>query len=441
MEIEQDFSATVEEQIPQNRELALKHHKLSQAVENLLALEKQTRQGGDIKSTSKIAAAIVQLCWECKEWKDVNNNIIYIAKRRGQEKSVIKAMVQEAMTLLDKFPEQEISHKLELIETLRTITEGKIFVENERARLTKVLALIKEKEGKINEAADILQEIQVETYGSMEKREKTEFILAQVRLCLDCGDYIRASILSRKINKKVLQDSEVQDLKLTYYQLMIRYYSHESNFLEICHAYQAIYEIPSVKSKREQWEHYLKLRVIYAILSPYDPEQFDLLNRINLDKNLDEVLKYRALLKYFLTMELIRWPEIEKIWKPELQQLEIFQGESGIKLWSDLHKRVIAHNLRVIAGYYSKIRLDRLAQLMDLSIEDAEINISELVVSKSIYAKIDRPKGVVCFIKPQHPNDLLNDWSSNISTLLDLVENTCHLIHRETMVRAVNKSQ
>jgi len=57
-------------------------------------------------------------------------------------------MVQEAMTLLDKFPEQEISHKLELIETLRTITEGKIFVENERARLTKVLALIKEKRRK-----------------------------------------------------------------------------------------------------------------------------------------------------------------------------------------------------------------------------------------------------------------------------------------------------
>jgi 26S proteasome regulatory subunit N5 len=38
---------------------------------------------------------------------------------------------------------------------------SKIYVEVERARLTKILAAIKEKEGKIAEAADIMQEIQV----------------------------------------------------------------------------------------------------------------------------------------------------------------------------------------------------------------------------------------------------------------------------------------
>lgn len=42
----------------------------------------------------------------------------------------------------------------------------------ERARLTHKLALIKEKHGDINEAANIMQELQVETYGSMEKQEK-----------------------------------------------------------------------------------------------------------------------------------------------------------------------------------------------------------------------------------------------------------------------------
>lgn len=47
-----------------------------------------------------------------------------------------------------------------------------IYVEVERARLTHILAQMKESEGEVTEAADILQELQVETYGSMEKREK-----------------------------------------------------------------------------------------------------------------------------------------------------------------------------------------------------------------------------------------------------------------------------
>lgn len=45
-------------------------------------------------------------------------------------------------------------------------------MEVERARLTHKLAQMKEAEGNILEAANILQELQVETYGSMEKREK-----------------------------------------------------------------------------------------------------------------------------------------------------------------------------------------------------------------------------------------------------------------------------
>jgi len=77
----------------------------------------------------------------------------------------------------------------------------------ERARLTRTLSQIKEKEGKTVEAADILQELQVETYGSMERREKVEFILEQMRLCMLKKDYTRAQIISRKINIKFFEDS------------------------------------------------------------------------------------------------------------------------------------------------------------------------------------------------------------------------------------------
>lgn len=78
----------------------------------------------------------------------------------------------------------------------------------ERARVTRILAQIRESEGKINEAADILQELQVETFGSMEKREKTDFILEQMRLCLAKHDYVRTQIISKKINTRFFQDKE-----------------------------------------------------------------------------------------------------------------------------------------------------------------------------------------------------------------------------------------
>ena len=50
----------------------------------------------------------------------------------------------------------------------------------------------------------MLQELQVETFGSMERREKVDFILEQMRLALRRRDFIRLQIISKKINPKVL---------------------------------------------------------------------------------------------------------------------------------------------------------------------------------------------------------------------------------------------
>ena len=52
-------------------------------------------------------------------------------------------------------------------------------MEIERARLTHKLAMMKEADGDIVGAADILQEMQVETYGSMEKTEKVRHALVE----------------------------------------------------------------------------------------------------------------------------------------------------------------------------------------------------------------------------------------------------------------------
>jgi len=40
----------------------------------------------------------------------------------------------------------------------------------------------------------------------MDRREKLEFLLEQMRLCLAKHDYIRTQIISKKINIKVFED-------------------------------------------------------------------------------------------------------------------------------------------------------------------------------------------------------------------------------------------
>ena len=57
-------------------------------------------------------------------------------------------------------PSREI--ELKLIETLRTITEGKIYVEVERARLTHRLSKMQEEDGDLTAAAKTMQELQVD---------------------------------------------------------------------------------------------------------------------------------------------------------------------------------------------------------------------------------------------------------------------------------------
>lgn len=174
VKMEVDYSVTCDEKIPICKDLAQKDNKFHEAIDILLQLEKQTRLGADMISCSRVLIAICQICFEASNWNALNEYISLLVKRRSQLKQAVVKMVQECVTYVDKTPDKET--KLKLIDTLRTVTEGKIYVEVERARLTQILAGIKETDGDVAGAANIMEELQVETYGSMEKREKVDKI-------------------------------------------------------------------------------------------------------------------------------------------------------------------------------------------------------------------------------------------------------------------------
>jgi 26S proteasome regulatory subunit N5 len=182
----------------------------------------------------------------------------------------------------------------------------------------------------------------------------------------------------------------------------------------------------------------------YIILAKHDNEQSDLLQRIKADTRYAELPPEAQLLKIFTLPELMRWPVVAKEFAPYLTKFDVFDDKEGQSAdtkaytrWQDLRKRVIEHNVRVIAKYYTRIQMPRLTKLLDLTEDETEKYISELVTAKTIYAKIDRPARIVSFAKPRDSDDVLNEWSGNMKSLLGLLERVDHLITKEEMMARI----
>lgn len=436
VKMEVDYSSNCDTKIPESKKMA-REGKMHDALDQLLALEKLTRTGADMVSTSRVLVAIVEICLEAKNWTALNEHIVLLSKRRSQLKQAVTKMVQECCSYVDKTPDRETMIKL--IETLRSVTEGKIYVEVERARLTHRLAKLKEEDGDISAAATVMLELQVETYGSMSRREKASLILEQMRLCLMKKDFIRTQIIAKKINVKFFEDEkddESQTLKLKYYDLMMELARHEGWHLELCRHNRAVLETPAVRDDPDKRHTALSRAVLYLVLAPHEPEQADLTHRLLADKLLEEVPVYRELLRLFVNPELIKWSGLCEIYEKDLRGTEVFTAstEEGRKRWADLRNRVVEHNIRIMAKYYTKITLTRMAELLDLPVEETEACLCNLVETGIISARTDRPAGVVRFTGTQEPAALLDAWAASLSKLMGLVNHTTHLIHQEEML-------
>ncbi|KAF4993814.1 hypothetical protein FGRMN_6213 [Fusarium graminum] len=473
---EKDFSKEVDQQLPEAEKLATSGS-LQAAIEKLAALEKQTRQASDLASTSRVLVAIVTLCKNAGDWDLMNEQTLVMSKKHSQLKQAITKMVQTVMTFLDDTPSLET--KLSVIETLRTVTEGKIFVEVERARVTKTLSDIKKSQGDLKAATEILCELQVETFGSMDRREKTEFILAQVDLCIESEDWTQAAILGRKISTRYLsrkpkktaeqlekeqkerekkkargeevpeeKEDDTTDLKLRFYEQQIILAKHEEKYLDVCKHYRQVLDTEAVEEDPAKLRPVLQRIIYFVILAPHDNEQHDLLHRIHKDTRNSEVPAEAELLRLLTVPELMRWPETAKRFGPHLCSTDVFDAQpnqspddKAHKRWQDLRNRVIEHNVRVIAKYYTRIQMSRLTQLLDLTEDETEKYISELVTSKTVYAKIDRPARIVSFAKPRDADDVLNDWSHDMKSLLGLLERIDHLITKEEMMARIQPAK
>ncbi|KAL0951456.1 hypothetical protein HGRIS_008145 [Hohenbuehelia grisea] len=451
---EKDFTQEVDAILPQADALA-KAGKLQEAVDKLSVLEKQTRNAADLSSTTRLVTTIAEHCYTARDYALLNSSVSVLSKKHGQLKGAVQAMVEKVMGWLEEVKERDgVDKWLEILETLRGVTEGKIFLETPRARVTLLLSHYHEglansakatpenAKQSLRTASELLSELQVETYSSMERREKTEFILEQMRLLIAVArqkdaeadkegkdslsggeaEWIKVRVGGRKINETFLAEKDNEDLKLKYYDLMIQYALQQSQYLDVAKYYYKVWETPSIKEDvGNKGKMALQHISYYIVLSPHNNEQAGMLHALYNDPALKPLELHYNLVKSFHTHELMRWPGVEALYGQFLRQTPVFSNE---KRWEDLHTRVIEHNIRVVAVYYSRITISRLMALLDLTLPQTEETLSRLVVSGTIWAKTDRPAGIISFRSKQTPEDVMNDWSSDMQKLLGLVEKT-----------------
>lgn len=418
----------------------------------------------DLHNLKDVSVHMVRLCRNSSDWDKLNSVLILINKRSSTYKATLTAVVAEAMGYLEHVP--SIETKVSLLKALKEVTDGKIYLEGESAKIHFTLAKIYEDRGEITDACNTIQDVHVETYGSLSKKEKAEYILEQIRLNLLKKDYIRVAIHSRKMNQKTIEEDGFEDIKLRFYKLQIEFNTHERNSWEICQAYYKVCYITNKRSIRidfidlrfflkiantktseaftaENLKVALEASIVYLLTSKRDNHQHDMLHRVK--KQLTTTFKDH-LLSGFVVHALSLFSKDEIIVTPFTGQdlvlahstWNIFATpEELVYFHQQFAHRIVEHNLRVVSKYYEKISLLRLQNLTQLSRATLEQHLSEMSYSGALGLKIDQPAGIVTFAPKRSSEEVLTEWSSDITKMLQLMEATCHLINRENMVYKV----
>jgi len=119
-----------------------------------------------------------------------------------------------------------------------------------------------------------------------------------------------------------------------------------------------------------------------VVLSSYGKDQQQTLQSIYTDeaKELEQIPAFRNFLKLFVTKEIVSWPlHVGPGFTPDalIKEQSLFQDQP--KWWDRLQQRTNEHNVRVVANWYTQIRTDRFAELLEIDSTELEKTVSRMV--------------------------------------------------------------
>jgi 26S proteasome regulatory subunit N5 len=357
-------------------------------------------------------------------------------------------------TLNDVLPHlKDNKDSSDLLKTIIKVTEGKIFVEYEYSQAIRRMTEIHLMNNQIDEAAKLIQDVQIEAFGSLDNSYKVDYILFQMQVLLEKGDYVRTLIVSNKIKRNHLDDEGFELLKIRFFKLMIQYFFHEKKYIEVSKCYKILYDFVKLideklidvekknkEIKPEILDNYIKVKkendlqklfenwVLFLSICPPELETKNMLNelilkykkQLDFDKNILYIVEER------LSDDIIL---IDNTLFNKFKNFEIFkQNQDLIKLF---RKYWIQHDLSLFEKFFAKIHIERICEMTLVPMEEIEDELADMVVNNYIFAKINRIEKLVNFRKKKDYHDELDNFNYDMNNMLKKVEETCHLINKE----------
>ena len=427
-------------------------------LKKLIDQEKVTRLENEFEKNKDTCKQILSILQRRNDFPNFLRLFEYLTQRRNQSRESIISMVKNCLN--DILPNlQNNKDSSDLLKTIIKVTEGKIFVEFEYSQAIRKMTEIYLMNNEIDEAAKLIQDVQIEAFGSLDNKYKVDYILFQMQVLLQKGDYIRTLIVSNKIKRNHLDDEGFELLKIRFFNLMNDYFFHEKKYIDVSKGYKTLYDfVKSINDKLEDIEknnkevkpeiidNYITIKkendlkklfenyVLFLSVCPPELETKNMLNELLIkykkELYLDENILY--IVEKKLGDDIIL---IDKILFNKFKEYEIFKKHQEL---IDLFKKYwIQHDLSLFEKFFGKIHIERISQMTLVPVEEIENELADMVVNNYIFAKINRIEKIVNFRKKTDYHDELDNYNYDMNNLLKKIEETCHLINKEYLTYGI----
>lgn len=421
-------------------------------LDDLLELERQARQNSNMDLSQSTVRKILDLLITNNDPIRLIQVVKVLCQKRGQIIRTVTELVRACMAQVDKIPDE--STKIYFVTELKNICDKKIYVEVEYARCAMILVRYNETKGaNLEEAARIMENVQVETYSSMTKQEKVEFILYQMHIQFILGDPIRLIIVSKKINPKMLNEPGFHLFKITYY-LYLYYLNLKSNDYAACSenlervldGLQLTTDLQTLKTVDsillDRYPYYFDKQTVaeavllFAAMAPHNDGKIAKLAQLKgkYEGHLPAQSKVVPTIDSFLSKEVTSGRLNLKL----LSQFPpLANGAPGAEdLLKALGSQLVKKNIVIIATYFRNIRMKRLSEILDASADEVEDGLCDLIIDGIVKGKIDRPNGIIHFVLTEISNDddMVDGWIKNINDIVDIIDLACERIEHEDIV-------
>ena len=427
-------------------------------LKKLIDEEKATRLENEFEKNRTICKNILSIVHNRNDFPNFLRLFEYLTQRRNQSRESIISMVKNCLN--EVLPSLKNNKDCsDLLQTIIKVTEGKIFVEYEYSQAIRKMAEIHLMNNEINEAAKLIQDVQIEAFGSLENKYKVDYILFQMQVLLEKKDYIRTLIVSNKIKRNHLDNDGFELLKIRFFQLMIEYYYCSKKYIEVSKCYKILYDFVkgiddklvdieknSKEVKAEIMDNYIKVKnennlkklfenyVLFLSICPPEMETKNMFNElfIKYKKELDLDGNILYIVEKRLSDDIIL---IDNVLFNKFKEYEIFKKNQD--LIALFKKYWIQHDLSLFEKFFGKIHIERISEMTLVSIEEIENELADMVVNNYIFAKINRIEKIVNFRKKTDYHDELDNYNYDMNNLLKKIEETCHLINKEYLTYGI----